>query len=164
MIDAIISLERDGKIKKESAAYTAKPAQEAEIVSEVTVDSTGSRSGNNGDTGNAGKSEKASKEKKGLWARFKSIMKDNRLVIIKSNGQQLADLPIWIPVLALICFFWATLILAVIAMVFGCRFHFEGADLGKININDTMDKATDYAEKVKNDLTKKRNEGQNSDN
>ena len=164
MIDAIIRLERDGKIKKESAAYTAKPAQEAEIVSEVTVDSTGSRSGNNGDTGNAGKSEKASKEKKGLWARFKSIMKDNRLVIIKSNGQQLADLPIWIPVLALICFFWATLILAVIAMVFGCRFHFEGADLGKININDTMDKATDYAEKVKNDLTKKRNEGQNSDN
>ena len=164
MIDAIISLERDGKIKKESAAYTAKPAQEAEIVSEVTVDSTGSRSGNNGDSGNAGKSEKASKEKKGLWARFKSIMKDNRLVIIKSNGQQLADLPIWIPVLALICFFWATLILAVIAMVVGCRFHFEGEDLGKININDTMDKATDYAEKVKNDLTKKRNDRQNSDN
>ena len=164
MIDAIISLERDGKIKKESAAYSAQPAQEAEIISEVTVDNTGSRSGNQGNTGSAGKSEKAPKEKMGLWKRFKSIMTDNRLVIIKSNGQQLADLPIWIPVLALICFFWATLILAVIAMVFGCRFHFEGADLGKININDTMDKATDYAEKVKNDLTKKRNDGQNSDN
>jgi hypothetical protein len=161
MIDAIISLERDGKIKKESAAYSAQPAQEAEILSEVTVDSTGSRTGNHG---NAGKSEKEKKEKKGIWKRFKSIMTDNRLVIIKSNGQQLADLPIWIPVIALICFFWATLILAVIAMVFGCRFHFEGADLGKININDTMDKATDYAEKVKNDLTKKRNDGQNSDN
>ena len=161
MIDAIISLERDGKIKKESAAYSAQPAHEADIVSEVTVDSTGSRTGNQG---NAGKSEKEKKEKKGIWKRFKSIMTDNRLVIIKSNGQQLADLPIWIPVIALICFFWATLILAVIAMVFGCRFHFEGADLGKININDTMDKATDYAEKVKNDLTKKRNEGQNSDN
>ena len=164
MIDAIISLERDGKIKKESAAYSAQPAQEAEIISEVTVDNTGSRSGNQGNTGSAGKSEKAPKEKMGLWKRFKSIMTDNRLVIIKSNGQQLADLPIWIPVLALICFFWATLILAVIAMVFGCRFHFEGEDLGKININDTMDKATDYAEKVKNDLTKKRNDGQNSDN
>ena len=91
-------------------------------------------------------------------------MSKNRLVIIKNNGQQLADLPIWIPIVALICFFWATLILAVIAMVVGCRFHFEGEDLGKININDTMDKATDYAEKVKNDLTKKRNDRQNSDN
>ena len=161
MIDAIISLERDGKIKKESAAYSAQPAQEAEIVSEVTVDRTGSRTGNQG---NAGKTEKEKKEKKGIWKRFKSIMTDNRLVIIKSNGQQLADLPIWIPVIALICFFWATLILAVIAMVFGCRFHFEGADLGKININDTMDKATDYAEKVRNDLTGRGNDGQNTDN
>ena len=161
MIDAIISLERDGKIKKESAAYSAQPAQEAEILSEVTVDSTGSRTGNHG---NAGKSEKEKKEKKGIWKRFKSIMTDNRLVIIKSNGQQLADLPIWIPVIALICFFWATLILAVIAMVFGCRFHFEGADLGKININDTMDKATDYAEKVRNDLTGRGHDGQNTDN
>ena len=164
MIDAIISLERDGKIKKESAAYTAQPAQDAEIVSEVTVDNTGSRSGNQSNSGNAGKSAKAAKEKKGLWKRFKSIMTDNRLVIIKSNGQQLADLPIWIPVLALMCFFWATLILAVIAMVFGCRFHFEGKDLGKININDTMDKATDYAEKVRNDLTGRGHDGQNTDN
>ena len=60
MIDAIISLERDGKIKKESAAYSAQPAQEAEIVSEVTVDRTGSRTGNQG---NAGKTEKEKKEK-----------------------------------------------------------------------------------------------------
>jgi hypothetical protein len=164
MIDAIISLERDGKVKKESAAYTAKPAQEAEIVSEVTVDSTGSRSGNQGNAGNAGKAEKEPKEKKGLWKKFKSIMTDNRLVIIKSNGQQLADLPIWIPVIALITFFWATLILAAVAMVFGCRFHFEGADLGKTNINNTMDKATDYAEKVRNDLTGRANDKQNSDN
>jgi hypothetical protein len=49
-------------------------------------------------------------------------------------------------------------------MVFGCRFHFEGADLGKININDTMDKATDYAEKVRNDLAGRGHDGQNSDN
>jgi hypothetical protein len=49
-------------------------------------------------------------------------------------------------------------------MVFGCRFHFEGEDLGKTNINSTMDKATDYAEKVKNDLSKKVNDEQNTDN
>ena len=89
---------------------------------------------------------------------------NNRMVIIKSNGKQIADLPILIPVIALIAFFWATLIVAVAAMVFGCRFHFEGEDLGKTNINNTMDKATDYAEKVKKDLSKKVNDEQNTDN
>ena len=157
MIDAIIKLEKEGKVKKESAAYTEKPAAEAKAVPEVTVDVKGSSSKSQ-NAGNSEKAEKACKERRGIWNRFKSIMTNNRLVIIKNNGQQLADLPIWIPIVALICFFWATLILAVIAMVVGCRFHFEGEDLGKININDTMDKATDYAEKVKNDLTKKRNE------
>lgn len=163
MIDAIIKLERDGKVKKESAEYTAKPEEEAKAIPEVTVDVKGSGSGNQS-TGNAEKKEKARKERRGIWNRFKSIMTNNRLVIIKNNGQQLADLPIWIPIIALVCFFWATLILAVIAMVVGCRFHFEGEDLGKININDTMDKATEYAEKVKNDLTKKGNDRENTDN
>ena len=163
MIDAIIKLEKEGKVKKESAAYTEKPAAEAKAVPEVTVDVKGSSSKSQ-NAGNSEKAEKARKERRGIWNRFKSIMTNNRLVIIKNNGQQLADLPIWIPIVALICFFWATLILAVIAMVVGCRFHFEGEDLGKININDTMDKATEYAEKVKNDLTKKKNDGQNSDN
>ena len=82
MIDAIISLEREGKVKKESAAYTAKPAQEAEIVSEVVVDSTGSRTGNQSNGGYTGRSEKAFKEKKGLWSRFKS--KGNCFSIIPS--------------------------------------------------------------------------------
>ena len=164
MIDAIIKLEKEGKVKKESAAYTEKPAAEAKPIPEITLDVKGNSSGNQDSTGNAGSSEKASKERFGLWQKFKRMMSKNRLVIIKNNGQQLADLPIWIPIVALICFFWATLILAVIAIVVGCRFHFEGEDLGKININDTMDKATDYAEKVKNDLTKKRNDRQNSDN
>ena len=86
------------------------------------------------------------------------------MVVLRGNGRQIADLPIWIPVLALIAFFWGTLGAAVIAMVFGCRFHFEGEDLGKTNINNTMDKATDYAEKVKNDLAEKVNGGQNTDN
>ena len=89
---------------------------------------------------------------------------NNRMVVFKSNGQKVMDLPIVIPVIALIAFFWATLIVAVIAIVFGCRFHFEGEDLGKTNINSTMDKASDYAEKVRCDLAGKANGEQNTDN
>jgi hypothetical protein len=82
---------------------------------------------------------------------------NNRMLVFRSNGQKIIDLPILAPIIALIAFFWATLIIAAVAMVFGYRFHFEGDDLGKTNINSTMDKATDYAEKVKNEFKEKTN-------
>ena len=167
MIDAVISLEREGKVNKETVEHTVENTAEAvEIIPEVTAEksSDDGNSGNQGYTGNSGSAESASKSKPKLWTRIKRILTKNRMVVLKSSGQQIADLPIWIPVLALIAFFWATLILAVLAMIFGCRFHFEGEDLGKTNINNTMDKATDYAEKVKNDLAGKVNGGQNTDN
>ena len=166
MLDAVISLEREGKVKKATVEHTAQNAGEAiEIVTEVATEQTSDDNSqqiiysyDDSAAGNQGSADDAPKRKLSLWARIKRILTKNRMVVFRSNGQQILDLPIWIPVIALIAFFWATLILAVIAMVFGCRFHFEGEDLGKTNINNTMDKATDYAEKVKKDLTGKKNE------
>lgn len=165
MLDAVISLEREGKISKETAEQ--KTEEPIEIIPEVSSDKvSGNNSqqityvyaegqdGNNGGTENTGNSKKEPKKIRKLWNRIKSILMNNRMLIFKSNGQQIVDLPILIPVIALIAFFWATLILAGVAMVFGCRFHFEGEDLGKTTINNTMDKATDYAEKVRNDFSK----------
>ena len=176
MIDAIISLERDGKVNREESGTAVQYAEEpVEVIPEVSADKV------EGDysqkityryDGAYEEQEKAENSKKAagakrehrLWKRIKGILMNNRMIILKSNGQKIMDLPIVIPVIALIAFFWATLIIAALAMLFGCRFHFEGEDLGKTNINDTMDKATDYAEKVKNDLTSKANERKNTDN
>ena len=164
MLDAVISLERDGKVEKESVEQ--KTEEPVEIIPEVVPDknSYDGAAGYEGSDGNAGSEGKAPKRERKLWKRIKSILTNNRMVVFRSSGQQILDLPIWIPVIALIAFFWATLIIAGIAMVFGCRFHFEGEDLGKININSTMDKATDYAEKVRDDLAGKANDKQNTDN
>ena len=174
MLDAVISLEREGKVKKATVEHTAQNTAEAiEIIPEVAAEKVSDSSsqqiiysyddsaeGKQGDSGNTGD---APKRKPSLWARIKRILTKNRMVILRSNGQVIMDLPVWIPVLALIAFFWATLTVAVIAMVFGCRFHFEGDDLGRTNINSTMDKATDYAEKVKKDIAGKVNDRQNTD-
>ena len=166
MLDAVISLERDGKISKETAEQ--KTEEPIEIIPEVSADKV---SGNNSqqityvyaegqggnNAGGENTTDNSQKEPKGvrkLWNRIKSILMNNRMLVFKSNGQQIVDLPVVIPLIALIAFFWATLILAGVAMVFGCRFHFEGEDLGKTTINNTMDKATDYAEKVRNDFSK----------
>ena len=165
MLDAVISLERDGKISKETAEQ--KTEEPIEIIPEVSADKvSGNNSqqityvyaegqgGNNAGGENTDNSQKEPKGVRKLWNRIKSILMNNRMLVYKSNGQQIVDLPIVIPLIALIAFFWATLILAGVAMVFGCRFHFEGEDLGKTTINNTMDKATDYAEKVRNDFSK----------
>ena len=175
MLDAVISLEREGKVKKETAEFKAE--EPIEIIPEVSADKISGNSsqqitysyaddnaGNQGSKESKGGSKESPKRARRFFQRIKSILMNNRMVVIKSNGKQIADLPIVIPVIALIAFFWATLIVAVAAMVFGCHFHFEGEDLGKTNINNTMDKATDYAEKVKNDLAGKVNGGQNTDN
>ena len=175
MLDAVISLEREGKVNKETAEQKAE--EPIEIIPEVSADKVAgsssqqitytyndSSSGNSDKAGNTGKADGTGKRGRRLWKRIKSILMNNRMVVFKSSGQQIMDLPIVIPVIALIAFFWATLIVAVVAMIFGCRFHFEGEDLGKTNINSTMDKATDYADKVRNDLAGKANGEQNTDN
>ena len=176
MLDAVISLEREGKVNKETVEQ--KSEEPVEIIPEVSAEKVSgsnsqqityvyddSSSGNNDKAGTSGKAKGTKKRDRKLWKRIKSILMNNRMVVLKSNGQQIMDLPIVIPVIALIAFFWATLIIAVIAiMVFGCRFHFEGEDLGKTNINNTMDKATDYAEKVRSDLAGKANGEKNTDN
>ncbi|MBR3124089.1 MAG: DUF4342 domain-containing protein [Mogibacterium sp.] len=175
MLDAVISLEREGKVNKETVEKKAE--EPIEIIPEVSAEKIAGENTqqityiqNDGANGNADGSEKSDKAKgtakrgRSLWKRIKRIMMNNRMVVLRSNGQQIMNVPIVIPVIALIAFFWATLIIAVIAMVFGCRFHFEGEDLGKTGINSTMDKATDYAEKVRNDLSGKANGEKNTDN
>ena len=170
MIDAIVSLEREGKVKTEESGTAVQYAEEpVEVVPDVSADEIEGDFDRkitysyNADQGSAGKEGSAKRDRKFL-KRIKRILTKNRMVVIKSSGQQILDLPIWIPIIALIAVFWATLIVAVIAMLFGCRFHFEGEDLGKTNINNTMDKATDYAEKVKNDFANKTNGRQDTDN
>ena len=158
MIDAVISLEKEGKISRETAESKEEPVDD---IPEVTLDvkkaDAGSGEKQDG-SGNAGSgAEDSPKRKMGLWTRIKRILMNNRMLVFRSNGQKIIDLPILAPIIALIAFFWATLIIAAVAMVFGYRFHFEGDDLGKTNINSTMDKATDYAEKVKNEFKEKTN-------
>lgn len=172
MLDAVISLEREGKVNKETSEQ--KTDEPIEIIPEVSADTISGESSQQitfsstdnkgGSKESSGGSKESPKRGRKFFKRIKSILMNNRMVIFKSSGKQIADLPIVIPVIALIAFFWATLIVAVVAMAFGCRFHFEGEDLGKTNINDTMDKASDYAEKVKKDLSKKVNDEQNTDN
>ena len=65
----------------------------------------------------------------------------------------------WVLLILLLCWFWGILMIALVLMVFGCRFHFEGKDFGKTNVNNTFDRWSEYTynagQKVKQEFTAK---------
>ena len=62
MIDAIIILEKEGKVKRETAAFTSQKAEEAaEVIPEVIADDN-SKAGKKGNAREAGKSGESSKK------------------------------------------------------------------------------------------------------
>ena len=45
--------------------------------------------------------------------------------------------------------FWLALALIIVGLFCGCRYRFSGPHLGRKDVNDAMDKATDFAEEIK---------------
>ena len=86
-----------------------------------------------------------------LWQGLAEVFRwgNRSLLIMKGKkGQQELAVPLTILVLLLIVAFWLTLALIVLAMFCGCRFSLEGPAAND-NLNDAMDRATDFAETIK---------------
>ena len=66
------------------------------------------------------------------------------------KGERIIYFPV---VLFLFCLipwvFWVALGLLLLGFFCGCRFRFSGPHLGRKNVNDTMDKAADAAEEMR---------------
>ena len=70
-------------------------------------------------------------------------------------------------VLLLIFTFWITLPLIIIGLFFGYRYMFAGPDLGRDNVNSTLDSVAKVAENLKKEVKDSKNErsaGEDSDN
>ncbi len=93
------------------------------------------------------KAEKSNEERKnaakGVFEKVKDALTLNHLMVINSKGFPVLRLPAWALLILLICWFWAMMGLALIMMLFGCRFHFEGRDFGRPSVNQAMDKVSD---------------------
>ena len=106
--------------------------------------------------------EQAKGAAKGFFTRVKEALTQNYMTVFGRAGNQILRVPMWVLLILLLASFWGVIGLAVILMLFGCRFHFEGRDFGKINVNDTMDKASqkvyETGQKVHEEFSGKRNE------
>ena len=119
MLDAVISLEKDGKIIKESAEKKVETAEEIpEITPEVIAADEGQKNYSRYDESSAGSTKGNGKAKVGIFQRIKNMLMNNRMVILNNSGKALKDLPILVPIIALIFFFWATISVA-FSLTFG---------------------------------------------
>ncbi len=179
ILDAIVALEDEGKAGKSSASYASAEsgkapksgsyvepevirAEDAESIKpdEFKQETRGSYGrGNFGDDARH-YGEQAKGAAKGFFSRVKEALTKNYMTIFGRAGNQILRMPMWVLLILLLGWFWGTIGLALVMMLFGCRFHFEGKDFGKINVNDTMDKASqkDYetGQKVHDEFSCKR--------
>ena len=89
---------------------------------------------------------------KKLMKRFGAFVKKanaNQFVVSK-DGHDVISVPVTLLAVAVLFFFWVTIPLVVIGLFCGCRYRFQGPDLGIDSINSIMDHAAETAVSIKN--------------
>ena len=133
VIDAVISLRCGSSYSTDGNEEPQAPKTEA-----VTVIQN-RQNGNDG-----GKVKKVL-----IW--IKDFLLKNKLVVYK-QGNEVITLPIIIPIILLIPAFWMMIILLIVGLFLGFRYHFEGPELGKERVNSVMDDVSATAQNIKDDV------------
>lgn len=148
MLDAMIYLERQGKVKVGStASYTTfsgtEISQEFEQAQKSYEDSCQRTS--LGEIMN----------KFGKWC-GRMIKKSVEIdFCVNRNGRLLLKVPVLVLVLALLIAFWLFAILLVVGLFCGCKYYFQGMDTATIDINQICEQASETCESIKKDFQNK---------
>lgn len=150
VLDAIIALERAGKVKGANSA--AKASTEAPQDNPIVSSDMEKAYNAYEDSTKKGafKEDLKSFESwvKNLFDKSLSIK-----LIGTRRGETVFTLPLLVLILGLI--FWgATLWVLILGLFFGFRYHFEGVDKTKVevDVNEFMDKAADKVDEIKGDF------------
>lgn len=139
MLDALIDLEKQGKVRGGASYDTAGAGQSAPEYETVraTASENGAASG---------------------WKNFvdgvkrlfhKSWVNSFR---VSRKGETVLVMPILVFLLLIVCCFWVSLPALIIGLFLGCRYSFEGKDIKDDDLNRVMDKAANAAETVKESI------------
>lgn len=136
LLDAMILLEKQGKAETRKETYSTKESREL-----VVVDQPEEKKGKK--RGNA-----FTDKLKALW--HKSC---ENYFVVERGEDTIINIPIWVFIIILALTWHVTLIIMVVALFFGCRYGFKGADEMKF-ANDVCDKVSEAADKVKEEYNK----------
>ena len=139
LLDAMIYLEKEGK--------TVKSANEKYVPSIVVGEDESSN-------GNAGNHDKKSVDGEKFKEFCKSSWKkgNENFFVVTHKNDTIIKIPVWAMILILIFTFHIALPVMLVSLFFGVRYAFKGeADFEAVN--KAMDKAGEYADSVKEELT-----------
>ena len=147
MLDALIELEHQGKITdgvKVSTGHQTDAFYE-------TVSPTVTGQAFEGDANGAGAEKKNRGKVKRTLKQIFHMSIDNSFVI-KRNEEVLVRVPVIVPIVCAMASFWITATVLFIGLVFGLKYSFEGKELGRDTINETMEKASDFAQNIVDEI------------
>ena len=147
LLDALIWLERQGKTTAPAGGFystrgTAAPRSDF-------VKHTAEPSAQQQETA---QDQGGQRESFGGWVRSMLNKGMENSIQVERSGKVLLSVPILIGILLLAVAFWIMVPLLIIGLFLGCRYHFCGPDLGRDDVNQVMDKVTDTAEDIKNNV------------
>ena len=149
MLDAIIELERQGKVTEPKVGtYTSGASQENECVKKFEI------AQRQYEDGCRNSSFKEGLKKIGEFCKttFKKSLEID--FCVNKDGKKIASVPLLVLILLLLGFFWVTLPLLIIGLFFGITYNFTGVDKVVVDVNDVCDKASQTAENIKNEFKK----------
>lgn len=134
ILDAMIYLEKQGKVEKPAAEERTTRAEENLPSAPVIM--------------------KDKKDAKKFWEKVKEFMAkawekgNNNNFIIDHKNENVLTIPVWVFVVVILLTWHITLPLMIISLFFNCRYHFEGKD-DLSSVNNAMDQVGDVADSIK---------------
>lgn len=149
ILEAIINLEKKGRIEppKNGGYYSTKDTGE-----------TGEQKSSEAKAGTES-TKKTSSGFSDLFQRFSAFIgklfhQGNRNIFeVSKNGQSTMTLPVTVLVILLIFTFWITVPLMIVGLFFGYKYSFSGPELGKEEVNRTMDQVSDVVDNLKKEFS-----------
>lgn len=146
LLDAMLLLEKEGKVPESSASFSTRPeAEEEEAPRRRNPDGV-----------------RSAIRWLGCALRKLVYVGNTNSLVVARHGNELFSLPVTVCVILLLCSVWTVLIVMALSLFFGVRYSFRGPQLGKEAINNAMNRAADAAENMKEEIRKQENSSEES--
>jgi Translation elongation factor Ts len=142
ILEAIINLERDGKVMGASSYSTNSEEPPKSKAAPEKEEKKNARA------------EECKKTTLSVltWLRTVFDKGNANSIELQKDGERMFGMPVNLFVILACISFGTVFILMVISLFFGVRYRFAGPDLGKDSINRAMGKATDVVDSIKKDI------------
>ena len=140
MLDALLLLEREGRIPKRSSEYKSAASDRTEETYRQ-------------DTDDEALPQPRHLGLKGVLKSIWNFLTLNTIVIRNNSGRVILSLPVLLAAIFMLASFWTLLVLVFVSFIFGCQYTFEGPQLGKKVINNAArqvgDKVHEFGQNFK---------------